>query len=77
MTGKNNHMNTYHYNGPVLEFGRCIADHWRSSTRAQSEKKARCNLAYQFKMETGRMPRTNITIPGKLKIIEGDESTNG
>jgi hypothetical protein len=66
-------MNKYYYNGPVLEFERIVADHWSGSTRAQSEKKARCNLAYQFKMETGRMPRSNITIPGKLKIVEGDD----
>lgn len=66
-------MNTYIYNGPVLEFDRIIAEHWSSSTRAPSEKKARCNLAYQFKMETGRIPRSKITIPGKLKLIEGDE----
>lgn len=66
-------MNTYYYNGPVMEFDRIVADHWSSSTRAISEKKARCNLAYQFKMETGRMPRSNIKIPGKIKIIEGDE----
>lgn len=68
-----NHMNTYYYNGPVMEFDRIIADHWSASTRATSEKKARCNLAYKFKMETGRVPRSNITIPGKLKTIEGDD----
>lgn len=66
-------MNTYAYNGPVLEFDRVIADHWIASTRAESEKKARCNLTYQFKMQSGRIPQTKITIPGKLTIIEGDE----
>jgi len=64
-------MNLYYYNGPVLEFERIIADRWSASTRAPTEKKARSNLAYQFKMETGRMPRSKITIPGKLKIVEG------
>lgn len=64
-------MNLYYYNGPVLEFERIIADHWSASTHAPTEKKARSNLAYQFKMETGRMPRSKITIPGKLKIVEG------
>lgn len=64
-------MNLYYYNGPVLEFERIVADHWSASTRASTEKKARSNLAYQFKMETGRMPRSKITIPGKLKIVEG------
>lgn len=64
-------MNLYYYNGPVLEFERIVADHWSASTRASTEKKARSNLAYQFKMETGRIPRSKITIPGKLKIVEG------
>ena len=66
-------MNVYTYNGPVLEFDRVVADHWIASTRAESEKKARCNLTYQFKMQSGRTPQTKITIPGKLTIIEGDE----
>ena len=66
-------MNLYDYNGPVLEFDKVVANHWSASTRAQSEKKARCNLAYQFKMKTGRVARSKITIPGKLIIVEGDE----
>lgn len=70
-------MNKYVYNGPVLEFDKIVANHWSGSTMAVSEKKARCNLAYQFKMEYGRVPRSNITIPGKLTIIEGDDNQNG
>lgn len=69
-------METYFYEGPVLEFDRIIANHWSASTRAVSEKKARSNLAYQFKMEFGREPRSKITIPGKL-IIKGVEEHNG
>lgn len=69
--------NTYTYNGPVLEFDRVIADHWNASTRAESEKKARCNLAYQFKMQSGRTPRAKITIPGKINIVEGVEKHSG
>ena len=64
-------MKLYSYNGPVLEFDRIIAEHWSASTRAESEKKARSNLAYQFKMKYGREPRSKITVPGKLIIIEG------
>lgn len=68
-------MKLYSYDGPVLEFDRIVANHWKASTRAESEKKARCNLAYQFKMDTGRVPRCKITIPGKLTSEEGaDES---
>ena len=64
-------MKLYSYNGPVLEFDRIITEHWSASTRAESEKKARSNLAYQFKMKYGREPRSKITVPGKLIIIEG------
>lgn len=69
-------MNLYHYDGPVLEFGKIVANHWTGSTRAESEKKARSNLAYQFKMQCGRAPRSKITVPGKL-TIEGDDQQNG
>lgn len=63
-------MNKYSYKGPVLEFDKIIANHWESTTVAVSEKKARCNLAYQFKTETGRIARTKITLPGKIVMIE-------
>lgn len=65
-------MKVYVYDGPVFEFERIVDNHWKASTRAVSEKKARCNLAYQFKMETGRAARSKITVPGKL-IIEGED----
>lgn len=66
-------MNLYFYEGPVLEFEKVVANNWTSKTLAESEKKARCNLAYQFKMQSGKTPRSKITIPGKLTIIEGDD----
>lgn len=65
-------MALYSYDGPVLEFDRIIANHWQGQTYAASEAKARTNLAYQFKRETGRVPRTKITLPGKI-IVEGVE----
>lgn len=37
------------YNGPVMEFDTCIANHWRGETFAPSEAKAKSNLTYQFK----------------------------
>ena len=70
-------MNLYTYDGPVFEFDKLIADHWIASTRAVSEKKARCNLAYQFKIQNSRLPRCKITIPGKITIVEGDDQYNG
>lgn len=70
-------MQLYIYDGPVLEFERIIADHWSASTRAETEKKARSNLAYQFKMKYGRAPNSKITVPGKLTIKEGGKQFNG
>lgn len=64
-------MKLYSYDGPVLEFDRIVANHWNASTRAPSEKKARCNLAHQFKMQYGRVARSKISIPGNLIVIEG------
>ena len=70
-------MNLYFYDGPVLEFERIVDNHWVAQTRAESEKKARSNLAYQYKKQHGREPRSKITVPGILKIIEGGDRTNG
>lgn len=66
-------MKLYSYDGPVLEFNKIVANHWKASTRAESEKKARCNLAHQFKIETGRVPASKINVPGKLTTIEGED----
>lgn len=65
-------MALYSYDGPVLEFDKIVINHWRGQTYATSEAKARSNLAFQFKRETGRVPRTKITLPGKI-IVEGVE----
>lgn len=66
-------MKTYFYNGPVLEFNKVIANHWTASTKAVSEKKARSNLEYQFKIQNGRIAQSKISIPGKIITIEGDD----
>lgn len=65
-------MKLYSYDGPVLEFDKVVANHWKAQTYAESEKKARSNLAYQFKSQYGKAPRSKVTIPGKL-IVEGEE----
>jgi hypothetical protein len=65
-------MTLYTYDGPVFEFDKLIANHWKAKTYAVSEAKARCNLAYQFKRENGRIPRSKITLPGKINA-EGVE----
>lgn len=65
-------MKLYSYDGPVKEFDRIVANHWKGQTYAASESKARTNLAFQFKRDTGRVPRSKITLPGKI-VLEGDE----
>lgn len=58
------------YNGPVMEFDTCIANHWRGETFAPSEAKAKSNLTYQFKKKNNRIASSKITLPGDLKIIK-------
>ena len=60
----------YTYDGPVMEFDRLLADHWKGETMAPSEKKARSNLIYQFKKQNSRIVGTKITLPGKIKMEE-------
>lgn len=67
-------MTLYSYSGPVREFDKEISRNWESQTYAVSEKKARANLVFQFKKQTGREARSKITLPGKL-IVEGDDAT--
>lgn len=59
----------YTYDGPVMEFDRCVASHWKASTYATSEKKARSNLTYQYKKECGKTPNTKITLTGKITRV--------
>lgn len=66
-------MQDYHkytYDGPVMEFDRLLADHWKGETMAPSEKKAMSNLIYQFKKQNSRIVGTKITLPGKIKMEE-------
>lgn len=63
-------MKRYLYDGPVLEFDRIVASRWSGQTYAASETKARSNLVFQFKKETGRIPRSKIVLPGKI-VVEG------
>lgn len=63
-------MNEYEYSGSVLMFDRIVANNWTASTKATSEKKARSNLAYQYKRDNGLAPHAKITLPGKIKRKE-------
>ena len=65
-------MGEYHkyvYDGPVMEFNTCVADHWRGETVATSESKAKSNLAYQYKKQNNRIAGTRVTLPGKIVIV--------
>ena len=62
-------MNQYMYDGPVMEFDTCIMNRWKGSTYAESEKKAKSNLAYQFRKKTNRISSTRITLPGKVITV--------
>lgn len=57
------------YDGPVLEFNTCIANHWKGETFAPTEAKAKNNLTYQFKKNNRRVPSSKITLPGNLTMI--------
>ena len=63
-------MKVYSYRGPVMVFDKCVEHYWTGETTASSEKKARSNLAYQYKKEMGLIPQAKVSITGKLKIIE-------
>lgn len=60
----------YSYDGPVLEFDTCVADHWKGETMAPSEKKARSNLTYQYKKQNNKIVGIKVTLPGKIKMVK-------
>lgn len=59
-------MRTYFYKGPVMEFDKVITRQWSGTTEAESESKARSNLAYRFKKEYKKVPSSKITLPGEM-----------
>lgn len=66
-------MDQYYYKGPVMLFDRCVDSKWIGETTASSIQKARSNLIYQFKKETGRTPHCKVTLPGKI-IFKGESN---
>lgn len=64
-------MCKYCYKGKVLEFNKVISENWQGETIAPTEKKARSNLAYQFKQSTGRTVCSSaIKLPGELIVVD-------
>lgn len=59
------------YDGPVMIFGKCVADHWRAETMAPTHSKAQSNLAYQCKKQLNLIPSTRVTlVPGKVVQVD-------
>lgn len=59
-------MARYFYDGPVSIFDRCVADHWKGETVADSPKKAKSNLTYQFKKQNNLHPGTKVFLLGEV-----------
>ena len=62
-------MDKYVYQGPIVLFGRCVANNWKAETFAESEKKARSNLSYQAKKACNISASSKVTLPGEIKIV--------
>lgn len=71
--GKSNYKK-YTYVGPVEVFGKCVAHKWIATTYAPSAQKARSNFIFQFNQANGRLPYSNVNLPGKILLAEGKES---
>ena len=63
-------MARFVYKGPIMEFGNLLADHWYGETVADTERKARNNLAYQFKKRNNRTASAKISLPGELVVFD-------
>ena len=56
-------MNYYTYNGPVVNnFGQIIATQWLGETYANTDKKAKSNLNYQFKKQFGLLQTAKVKL---------------
>lgn len=64
-----NDYDKYTYRGPVVMNNNLVAEEWKGTTYAVNEKKARCNLAYQFKKQCGLLASAGpVIFPGTLEI---------
>lgn len=60
----------YEYAGPVMIFDCCVTNHWKASTYAISEDKARSNMAYQYKKNARLTANSKVTLPGEVKMVQ-------
>lgn len=62
---------SYIFNGAVFDqFGKLLDLNWSAQTFAPSEKKARSNIMYQYKRETGMGAFFPIRLEGKIEVVE-------
>lgn len=56
-------MDYYTYNGPVANnFGQIITNKWVGETYANTDKKAKSNLNYQFKKQFGLLQTAKVKL---------------
>lgn len=65
-------MDKYVYSGPVFVFDNCVMERFEAETMATTEKKARSNIAFQFKKRYGYTGSKSVSLPGKLKKFESE-----
>lgn len=56
------------YDGAVRSFDDILSVKWRGQTFAESEKKARNNLGYQFRKHMGLSQSVPIRLTGKMTV---------
>lgn len=56
------------YDGAVRSFDDILSVKWRGQTFAESEKKARSNLGYQFRKHMGLSQSVPIRLTGKMTV---------
>ena len=63
-------LRLYSYEGPVMQFDKCIQGWWSAKTWAISKKKARANLLYRYKNDHGYSKTAAIELPGYIKEVK-------
>lgn len=59
-------MKTYTYNGPVMGLDGILDQNWKGETYAGTEKKAKSNLAHQYRQQRDLANNYKIILPAKL-----------
>ena len=61
-------MEHYIYEGPVMNnYNQIITSKWEGETYANTDKKAKSNLSYQFKKEHGLLQTAKVILVNKVK----------